>query len=333
MHSLKVAGLAALTSSLALMPGAAGADDAAGVWTKKAPMRYVRNEMQAATVNGKIYMIGGGRTETKDGQQVDNATNGDTEEYDPATNTWRVRTTMPEGGSHNSIAVLDGKIYMAGGFAGRQHTLPTASVWSYDPAADAWKKLAPLSGPRAAIALTAVDGKVHAFGGRFMGEEESLATHEVYDPKTDKWTAAAPMPSARDHMGIGVVDGKVHVFGGTGGSETNVALHEIYDPKTDKWSSSAPMPTARSSSAFATYKGLLVFLGGECKITGSTRTSFDENEAYDPKTNSWRKLTALPSGRHGFAADTVGNTLYVLGGSTACGSGGKLNDTLAFTLP
>ena len=47
-----------------------------------------------------------------------------------------------------------------------------------------------------------------------MGEEVSLATHEIYDPKADKWTLGTPMPSARDHMGIGVVDGKVHVFGG-----------------------------------------------------------------------------------------------------------------------
>ena len=63
------------------------------------------------------------------------------------------------------------------------------------------------------------------------------------------------------------------------------------------------------------------------------RTAFDDNEAYDPKTNTWRKLAALPSARHGIGAVAVGNTLYFLGGSTECGSGGKLDDNLAFTLP
>jgi N-acetylneuraminic acid mutarotase len=142
------------------------------------------------------------------------------------------------------------------------------------------------------------------------------------------------MPSSRDHAGIWVVDGKVHIFGGrTAGSDSSVALHEIYDPKTDKWSAAAPMPTGRSSSAFAEYRGLLFFAGGECKTTNTARVTFDENEAYDPKSDKWRKLAALPTGRHGFAAASVGNTLYFLGGSTECGSGGRLNDNLAFTLP
>jgi N-acetylneuraminic acid mutarotase len=328
-------GFVILALSLAFTAQNAGAEQAAmGVWTRKAPMRFARNELQAAAVNGKIYVIGGGHTEMRNGAPFENITNGDTEEYDPGTDSWRVRTPMPEGGTHNSIAVLDGKIYVAGGFAGRQHTLPTSSVFSYDPAADSWRKLASLSGLRASISLTAIDGKVHAFGGRIMGEDASIALHEVYDPKTDAWKAAAAMPSARDHAGIWVVDGRVYLFGGrTGTSSTNVTLNEVYDPRTDKWSTAAPMPTARSSSAYAEYRGLLIFAGGECKINGTSRTSFDENEAYDPKSNSWRKLAVLPSARHGFAAATVGNTLYYLGGSTECGSSGKLSDNLAFTLP
>ncbi|MEA2905987.1 MAG: hypothetical protein QOI12_3374 [Alphaproteobacteria bacterium] len=335
MQIFKSAGFAVLTFSLALAAHNADAQEAAmGVWTKKAPMRFARSEFQAAVVNGKIYVVGGGRTEMRDGKPFENITNGDNDEYDPVADTWRARTPMPEGGTHNSIAVLDGKIYVAGGFAGRQHTLPTASAYSYDPATDTWRKLGSLSSPRASISLAAVDGKIHAFGGRLMGEESSLPTHEVYDPKTDKWTLGAPMPSSRDHAGLWTVDGKVFVFGGrTGDSASSVALNEVYDPKSDKWSTMAPMPTPRSSSAYAQYRGLLFFAGGECKTTNAGRTSFDENEAYDPKTNTWRKLAALPSGRHGFAAASVGNTLYVLGGSTACGSGGKVDDNLAFTLP
>jgi len=167
-----------------------------------------------------------------------------------------------------------------------------------------------------------------------MGEDVTVATHDVYDPKTDTWTSATPMPSSRDHAGISVVDGKVYLFGGrTGDSDSLVSLNEIYDPTTDKWSSAAPMPTALSSGAYAQYHGLLFMAGGECKTKDGVRATFDDNEAYDPKTNTWRRLAALPSARHGFAAAAVGSTLYVLGGSTECGSGGKLDDNLAFTLP
>ncbi|HEY7300120.1 MAG TPA: kelch repeat-containing protein [Xanthobacteraceae bacterium] len=335
MRFFRSAGFGILTLSVAMAAQNAGAQQSAvGIWAKKAPMRFARSEFQAAAVNGKIYVIGGGRADIRDGKPFDSYTNGDTDEYDPTTDSWRARTPMPEGGTHNSIAVLDGKIYIAGGFAGRQHTLPTASLHSYDPATDTWRKLASLSTPRASISLTALNGKIHAFGGRLMGEETSLATHELYDPKTDTWTLAAPMPSSRDHAGIWVVDGKAYLFGGrTGDSNSSVALNEIYDPTTDKWSAAAPMPTGRSSGAYAQYRGLLFFMGGECKTTPAGRTTFDENEAYDPKGNAWRKLAPLPIGRHGFAAAAIGNTLYVLGGSTACGSGGKVADNLAFVLP
>jgi N-acetylneuraminic acid mutarotase len=334
MQLFKLAGRVVLTICLACASGALAQEAGMGAWSKKAPMRHARNELQAAAVNGKIYAIGGGFTETKDGKPTDNITSGYTEEYDPGTDSWRERAPMPEGGTHNGIAVLDGKIYIAGGFAGNRHTLPQAALYSYQPATDTWRKLAPLGGPLGSISLTAVDGFIHAFGGRVMGEDTTIATHEVYDPGTDKWRAATPMPSSRDHAGIWVVDGKVHIFGGrTAGSDSSMTLHEIYDPKTDKWSTAAPMPSARSSGAFAEYRGLLFFAGGECKAAGTARTTFDENEAYDPKSGKWRKLAALPSGRHGFAAASVGNTLYYLGGSTECGSSGRLNDNLALTLP
>ena len=335
MRLFTSAGFGILVFSVALAAGHADAQQGAmGTWAKKAPIRFARSEFQAAAVNGKICVIGGGRADVRDGKPFDSYTNGDTDEYDPATDSWRARTPMPEGGTHNSIAVLDGKIYIAGGFAGRQHTLPTASLYSYDPATDTWRKLASLSSPRAAISLAAMNGKIHAFGGRLMGEESSLPRHEIYDPKTDTWTLATPMPSSRDHAGISVVDGKAYLFGGrTGDADSSVVLNEIYDPKADTWSTASPMPTARSSSAYAQYRGLLFFMGGECKTTSAGKVSFDENEAYHPKTNTWRKLAPLPSGRHGFAAAPVGNTLYVLGGSTACGSGGKVADNLTFVLP
>src|SRR5258708_40750 len=80
MQIFKSAGLAVLTIWLAFAAGSACAQDAAsGAWTKKAPMRHARSELQAAAVNGKIYVIGGGYIETKDGKPVDNITSGYTE--------------------------------------------------------------------------------------------------------------------------------------------------------------------------------------------------------------------------------------------------------------
>ena len=65
--------------------------------------------------------------------------------------------------------------------------------------------------------------------------------------------------------------------------------------------------------ASATVDGRLYVVGGE----GSQGT-FDDNEAYDPATDSWETLSQLPTARHGMGAATVDGTMYVpAGGPTA----------------
>lgn len=311
---------------------AALAQQPAGTWSMAASLPQGRDEVQAAAVAGKIYLVGGAWTETRDGKRIERYTDGFMSEYDPKADRWRERARAPEGLTHQGIAVLGGKIYLAGGFAGGRHSLPSAGVYSYDPASDQWRTLAPLSAPRGAIALAAVDGMIHAIGGRIMGEEGTLATHEVYNPGTNSWGPAALLPTARDHAGVYVVDGKIHVIGGrTGEATANVGLHDIYDPATDKWTSAPPMPTARSSGAFAEYHGLLFFAGGECRA-GTGAKTYDEVEAYDTKANRWAKFAALPGPRHGFAGAVADDKLFFVAGSTRCGGGGMVADTLELSL-
>ncbi len=321
---------ALVATALAVMvAGPALAQQQGGTWSMAAPLPQGRSELQAATVDDRIYAVGGGWTETKDGKQTERYTDGFVTEYDPKTDRWRERARSPEGRTHEGIAVLGGKIYVAGGFAGGRHTLPSAGVYSYDPASDHWQSLAPLSWLRGSVALAAVNGRIHAIGGRIMGEETTVATHEVYDPATNTWHSAAPLPTARDHDGVFVVDGKIHVVGGrTGEATSNVGLHDIYDPVADTWSSAAPMLTPRSSGAYASYHGMLFFAGGECR-DGKT---YDEVEAYDTKSNRWLRFPALPAGRHGFAAAAAGDKLLFIGGSLPCGGNGKVPDVLRLTL-
>lgn len=183
--------LAAMILFAAFSAPAALAQQPPGTWSMAAPLPQGRDEVQAATVDGKIYLVGGSWTETKDGKRIEHYTEGFMSEYDPKTDRWRERTRAPEGLTHQGIAVLGGKMYLAGGFAGGHHSLPTAGVYSYDPATDQWRTLAPLSAPRGAVALAAVGGLIHAIGGRIMGEEGTLATHEVYNPTTNSWGPAA----------------------------------------------------------------------------------------------------------------------------------------------
>jgi N-acetylneuraminic acid mutarotase len=319
---------AAMLFGTAIIATTALAQSQAGTWSKATPLPRALDEMQAVTVNGKIYLVGGAWDERAEGKVIEHYTDGLMTEYDPQTNQWRERSRGPEGLTHQGIAVLNGKIYLAGGFAGGHHTMPSASVFSYDPATDKWQTLAPLSDVRGAVSLAAVGGQIHAVGGRIMGEMGTIPVHEVYNPATNSWRKAAPQPTSRDHAGIFVVDGKIHLIGGrTGEASENVGLHDVYDPATDSWRAAAPMPTPRSSVAFAEYHGLLFLAGGECQ----KGKAYDQVEAYDLKADRWITFPALPGPRHGFAAAAAGDKLFFMGGSSRCGGGGKLADMLQLT--
>ena len=307
-----------------LFASAAPAADNTGTWSEAAQTTTERTEIGAVTMNGKIYVAGG---EAFGSQQTTLF-----QDFDPKTKMWRDLAPMPKGASHVGIAALDGKIYVAGGFTANVHKDPRDQFIVYDPAKNEWTTLPPLSSPRGSVSLVAIDGKIHAIGGR-GGDGNTVGTHQIFDPKTGKWSAGAPLPTARDHLGLVVMGGKIHAFGGrTGATVDNVGLHDVYDPKTDKWTSAAPMPTPRSSGAAAVYKGLILYYGGECK-DAKARIAYDEIEAYDPKTNSWKTMAKAPTPLHAEAGAVAGGAAYFIGGSQGCGGDRQSKAVYAFTLP
>jgi hypothetical protein len=153
-----------------------------------------------------------------------------------------------------------------------------------------------------------------------------MPNHDVYDPDTEQWAALARLPVARDHVGVAVVDGKIHVYRGRLTDDgSNTGLHDIYDPSTDSLASAARMPVPVSSGTFAQYKGLLIYLGGECKPGQHT---YDDVEACDPKTDSWRLLTPIPAERHANAAAVANGKPDMFGGALGCGADRIVPDNL-----
>jgi hypothetical protein len=296
-----------------------------GTWSMAGQTTTARTEIAVTEIGGKAYVMGGGALGRQDSPMA--------QEFDPASGgRWRDLAPMPKGASHVGVAALNGKVYVAGGFTRNVHMDPLDQFAAYDLLTNTWQTLTPLSTRRGSVGLAAVGGKLHAIGGR-TPDTKTVTMHEVYDPATGKWTAAAPLPTARDHLGIMVVDGKIHIFGGRlDDIVDNVGLHDVYDPATDTWQSAAPLPTKRSAGAAVLYRGLILYHGGECKDP-MTRATFDEFEAYDPKTDSWRTLAKAPTGLHGHAAVAAGNTAYFIGGNAGCGGDQPSSAIYAFRLP
>ena len=151
-----------------------------------------------------------------------------------------------------------------------------------------------------------------AVAGRLEAKHSPLArpfgrnVGEVSAPMPwERVPSIAATPLARDHMGIAVIDGKIHIVGGrTGGQTDNVRDHDVYDPATDQ------CRVARQSTICRRRDPNAKCGGGE---------DFDENEAYDPKSNTWLTLAKLPSGRQVFGAATDGSAAYFPVGTLRCG--------------
>ena len=94
-----------------------------GVWRTAAPAPMKRTEVAAATVGGKIYVVGGFEQPSL-GNVLNFAITPAVDEYDPAVDRWSTKASMPVGLHHVGIGVVGGHLYIIGGY--KQSGL---SVW------------------------------------------------------------------------------------------------------------------------------------------------------------------------------------------------------------
>jgi N-acetylneuraminic acid mutarotase len=282
-----------------------------------------RTEVAAATVGGKIYVIGGFE-EPSFSNFLHFAITPSVEEYDPARDRWTVKAPMPVGLHHVGIGVAAGRLYIIGGYkqSGLSVWDPVATVYAYDPATDAWSERAAMPTARGALSVTTHEDKLYAIGG-YEGRSNSAAV-EVYDPVQNSWSAAAPLPTPRDHLATATVAGKVYAIGGRlkGDYHRNLSVTEVYDPNADKWSRAPDLPTARSGITAAEAGGCVYVFGGE----GADGT-FRENEAYDPVRDAWQAMAPMPSPRHGLGSAVVEGRIHLIsGGPTPGGSFSNIHE-------
>ena len=81
-------------------------------WTTKTSMPTPRADLSASVVNGKIYLIGGKKYVEHDPYYEESNIN---EVYDPGTDSWINKTSIPTATFGYASAVLDNKIYIIGG--------------------------------------------------------------------------------------------------------------------------------------------------------------------------------------------------------------------------
>jgi len=221
-------------------------DPVKDTWRALAPLPTKRGSPNAAAVGGKIYVIGGasmhpGSKETAVHPARPHRALGTNEVYDPKTNTWESRQSMPTARNHAAVGVVDNKIYIIGGRVGAAlitRASNTDIVEEYDPATDQWGALkAPMPTPRSAVAWGTYKGKIYVAGGeeRVKPWQRTFRAVEAYDPRTNTWSILPPMTFPRHGLAGDIVNGKFYLVsgdaasGGAPGTEIHTDVNEVLD--------------------------------------------------------------------------------------------------------
>ena len=156
-------------------------DPATDTWAKAQSMNHARCSAAISVVNGEIYAIGGiGWPPNRDpsGQYLSSRYLSNVEVFNPKTNQWQERTEMSVPKAAHSTSVIDGKIYVMGGYLKEGRKSKTLSVIEvYDPATDRWTQESDMLIGKSGHATEVVDGQIYIFGG---GPPTSV---QVYDPR------------------------------------------------------------------------------------------------------------------------------------------------------
>jgi N-acetylneuraminic acid mutarotase len=197
-------------------------------WSEGGEIPKARQRGSAGTVacKGKIYMVGGitlGHT---------SGTNNWFDQYDPATDTWKVLPDAPHKRDHFHAVVLGEKLYCIGGRNTSYHEPGNFTAFFgavireidvYDFNVQQWTTLKThLPVGSAAGGVAVVNGKILYFGGETA--QTALNRTWLFDPQAETWTELGNLNQGRHGSQAVVYDNKVYVAAGSpkrGGGRTS----------------------------------------------------------------------------------------------------------------
>jgi len=233
------------------------------------------------SINGKGYVItgyhGSGPILLKD-----------TWEYDPATGAWTQKTDFPGSARwYASSFSINGKGYLGMGEY-------THDFWEYDPIADSWIQKNDFPGASRAEGVGfSVGSKGYLGLGAPYGTSNFMSDFWEYEPSTDTWTQIQDFPGGPRGFAVSFVIGSKG-YVGTGESPGYIHNKDLweYDPSTGSWAAKQDMPLVRSAAVAYSLGGRGYI--GMGQAPGAAVSFPTDNWRFDPLTNQWDSVAALP---------------------------------------
>jgi N-acetylneuraminic acid mutarotase len=240
--------------------------------------------------------------------------------YDPGSDSWTRKKDMPTRLTHLNPAIDGNTIWFAGGFKGKHPGPVTAEVWKYDLASDTWTAGPPLPERRAGGGLAVVEHRLHYFGGYKADRDTNAGDHWSLTLDGGKdWQREADLPDPRGHVSAAVLNGKIYALGGDHGhdiTQIDVKSCHCFDPVTTKWTEIASLPDGRShfESSTIVYQGRILIIGGRCNSSQPPRNVVGDVLQYDPHSNKWHVVGAIPEKVLAPAAAIISGRIVVTAG-------------------
>ncbi len=245
---------------------------------------------------------------------------------------WRELPDMPAGKWEAATALVDGKLYLFGGYTEGVRSSKRSDV--FNPRDGSWARIQDM--PSAVSHLNAViDGRTVWFAGGFKDGYKGHAIAEVwnYDIDNDRYAAAPLLPEPRAGGGLVLVGRKLHYLGGLKADrDTNAGEHWVLDldswaAGSARWRTAAPLPDPRNQFSTIAVGAKIYAIGGQYHHD-SMQLDQPRVDIYDAATESWSSGPALPKGHSHAEAGTFvhGGRIYMVGGHTTPAGGRKSID-------
>lgn len=129
-------------------------------WNARARMPSPRNHLGYATLDGKVYAIGGQK-----GDREATGNQASVHAYDPAADAWRSVASLPYALGHigSGPIVHNGKIVLVGGIT--NVFTNTDAILTYDPAQNRWERAGTVFGDRKSVLAMVHDKEIYVVGG------------------------------------------------------------------------------------------------------------------------------------------------------------------------
>ncbi|MCE2594036.1 putative Ig domain-containing protein [Motilimonas cestriensis] len=274
-------------------------------WVPLASLPLETRGGAAAQYNGILYYFGGTGSDMKSVYA-----------YDPLTDSWSAKASMPKGLHNLNAHTIGDKIYIVSGYGAGGFINDT---FVYDPANDSWQTKEPRPTYRYVFSSAVVDDLIYVIGGQGTvddgpwrnGVAWSYKNYvEIYNPKTDSWSDGQSAPTLLANNDACVLDQKIYVLGGDAGSGATSSV-QVYDPMSDSWSTSLGLTSSREALSCSVIGQELFVFGGR-----NSGGALDLVESYDLVSGGWSTRHPMSDTKYWFPTVLYDNKVFTFGGYT-----------------